>query len=1146
MRRWFFRILIGLAALIVLVVVIVQLVLWSSIPKKLVVKQIEQEMGLRISTESLTTGWLGRSTLTNVSLGLPLSKQSFLNVKTLKVKHTTLFGLLLGRSVSIDYIEIDQPNVLVVQDASGQWNLQEVAELLARAGGGKSAQDSQKQGIPKIPNVRLVDGTVQMIDNHQQTTTISPLNVNGYSQGSLVWNYEVTIADSVSLIGKVAPGGNWKHELALNAHHLDALLKGRNLSTFAADIKGEWTGQVTSDGKITGTLLLDHASAKSVPGAGDVNASGALDVESANGAVTLRPAKMELTTENPTLPDIRLAAGTIISDEQGVRAQSMQVAALGGLAVLDANFDPKTMAGDLQARWSGLGLPNNMSHSGSATASLRMPFEGKPVIKVDVVSQGTTASGSWDAKLNVAGQGQSWKSIDWILTAPALNWNGSRPVQLAQLVGHISQRWPSIELTDLTLPARPHLVSRAAANLANFNWSFWLDAGGAPSANGTVVPINFSINAWGDEKLYTLHDLNLQISDTSLWAGGYYDKSKPNPVNLDVYLTQSPQLAPASPVQGHIGGNWNVSGWLFQTPDKTFHPQMTIKGHLKSNDLVLFDRPVGDIDLQMKGAVDNADINIETTELVMFQGWWSLKAQYPTSKHGLQLKVDVRELPVEEVAKVAKLDGIAGTVSSASWRIEIPASGGLNQVTMDSRYEVRDLSAFGFKVDKVEAVATLENEVFKVIPLIAASGDGRVNTTVMYDLNNPRHIQTEINVDKWPYGTPGGALLTLFANAKLDIDLKEKGVSGPFNASLDMLIHNTPLAHADLASDLRGRILEIHKLQGHVLNGTFNGLATVDIDKPLEAHGQIQWMDVDAAALTPLTPALNGVGGKYSGTITLGPARDPRPLEPVRIDINVDADNGHFKSVRIGGNGLFAVHAVAYANIDRAVLDHSDIHIADGLVHIWARGGRGLISQAAQIDFENLQLDQIAHLDQTRVSTMPGLISGRFALVGSGADPSKLLGQGKIEMAKTDLGNFGPIASLYAIMNPGAGSVPNGTGTITMALEQNQLRITRFSYYNRGIDARGIFTVGPNIWNLPNTPVSGQVVGTAQPLKNTRLPLLADFDQVFGALQGSLTTINVLGPDMSQIRYVPAAVSEMGDSLKSILVGDAKSSTGEQ
>ena len=149
MKRWWLRILVGVAALLVLVVVVVQIVLWSQLPKDIVTRQIETELGLRISCKRLTTSWLGTTTLSDVSLGLPLAEKSFLNVPTLKVKHSSLIGLVLTRALSIKYIEIDQPDVVVLQDASGKWNLAEVAELLGRVGGGGGDGEQRDTEIAK-------------------------------------------------------------------------------------------------------------------------------------------------------------------------------------------------------------------------------------------------------------------------------------------------------------------------------------------------------------------------------------------------------------------------------------------------------------------------------------------------------------------------------------------------------------------------------------------------------------------------------------------------------------------------------------------------------------------------------------------------------------------------------------------------------------------------------------------------------------------------------------------------------------------------------------------------------------------------------------------------------------------------------------
>ena len=82
MRRWFLRISIILAILILAIIVIVQAIMWSPLPKKIVLQQIEKGLGLRISADALHTGWTSKSELTNVSIGLPLSTSDFLKVKS--------------------------------------------------------------------------------------------------------------------------------------------------------------------------------------------------------------------------------------------------------------------------------------------------------------------------------------------------------------------------------------------------------------------------------------------------------------------------------------------------------------------------------------------------------------------------------------------------------------------------------------------------------------------------------------------------------------------------------------------------------------------------------------------------------------------------------------------------------------------------------------------------------------------------------------------------------------------------------------------------------------------------------------------------------------------------------------------------------
>lgn len=1173
MRRWLLRISIGIASLLVLLIAVVQIVLWTPLPRRILLQQIEQGLGLRISAASLSTGWLGKSELQDVSLGLPLSSGDFLKVKTLVIHHNTLIGLTLGRQFTIDSIEIDDPVVEVLQDPTGQWNLQQVAQLLARAGGSNSAQQPQATdtGVPKLPNVRLVNGSVHISDNQKHTLELKPLDVSGRSDGMLVWKYDATIADSVSLHGELAPGGNWRHRVTLAAQHLDPLLKGWGVPTaYSADLKASWIGQF-ADGKLTGTLSLDRATAQDVPTLGDVSAGGSVDVESANGVLTLRPNQVNLTTTNVTLPDLGIQSGSIVTDETGLHAQAVKLSALGGRANVDAALDPRTMAVDLRASWSGLSLAKQTSQSGSLTASLREPFANQPVIRVELDSNGTvgetdnaiTPPNRWNAQLALTGQGSSWAAIDWVLAAPRLTYAaGTQTYDLSRSTAHITQRLPMVALTDLSLPVdntagRPssaNFVSNGNIDFSSTRWKFDATGGYSASYQNAPVPITLALHASGDKYRYELRQLAIGIAGTTVTADGSYDRRIPKPVDLHVQLAQQQRIVPDAPVQGEVSGKFSILGVLLTDQEKHFRPYLSIDGDLTSNDLVLLGRPVGDIDIKLQGTTATPMISrdepgpihtqISTTNCYLFEAPWSFTADYPDHDGALNIVLQTHGLPIEEVGRFAKIKGISGEVSSAKWTAKI-SSPDLAGVELQSEYHLIKPALGAFSADTIDANATLHDSVLQVNPLLARSGAGSLKTTASMDLKRPPELVTETTVDRWPYAISDSVVAQLSAHSALDVDLHSSQIraTGSLNATTDVLLTNAELAHLELDAGIRRRTIEIQQLRGNVLSGTFTGSAAMDLDKPLQATGRFVWQNIDLASCAKMFPAADGAGGIVSGALTLAPARDPRPLEPVRIDINLASFGGHYRSLRIGDGALLAMHAVAYANTDRLVLDHSDLLLGGGVLHFWGRvddrGGRG-ISTLAVVDFQNLQLDELAHINPKISKPMPGVLSGRIGLVRSGPHANQLLGQAHINLTQTDLVNFGPLAKLYDVMNVGGGTSnkPNGSGSVDLAFEQNILRVTDFRFFNRGVDARGLFRVGPlNYDNFAKTPVGGQVVGTARLLKSSRVAVLSDFDTIYSALAGQLTTVNMSG-SIENPKYVQATLADIGTAMKQLLVGD--------
>jgi hypothetical protein len=1201
MKRWSLRILIGIAALIVLVIVIVQLVLWSSLPKNIVMGQIEKELGLRISADSLHTSWFGKTELTNVSLGLPLESSSFLTVKSLRIKHNSLLGLAIGNAISVDSITIDHPNVVVTQDSQGRWNLQQVVNLLGKALGGNTAQQStQSTGIPRLPIIELIDGQITVTNNQKHSVKLEPLSIDGRPSGALVWKYEVKIAEAVAITGVVAPGGNWQHQVTLVAHHLDPLVKNWGIATtYDASARVVWSGQLSEGGKITGNLAMQQVTAKALPTLGDLSIGGSIDLQAAGGVVTLRPNQLQLNTSLAALPDIGVQSGAIVSDAAGIRAQSVKVSMLGGLANLDGQFDNATKDTKLQATWAGLSLAKRTTQSGSLTASLHQPFANQPVIHAELNSNGSVGDAeagppsTWAAKIDLTGQGTSWQSIDWVLTAPQLAFvTPSKAFSLSNLTAQITQRVPTgqtspvIELTELSLPtptsgsSGADLLASAKIDFNTRKWNVNASDRFGTSFQGAPVNVDAELKASGDDRRYNLQKFSLSMADSLITAdgsydgGNSYDKNDPGPLALHVTLSLSSRSVPDSPVQGTLAGEFKVVGDLFKKdpnepttqPDKDpglhLRPYLTTTGELQSNDLVVLGHPIGDIDIKLTGNTvtlesEQPHTELKSTDFFLFNAPWNVSAVYPNKDRELEVDLSVSRLALADLAKAAKMSGITGQVASAKWSL-FAWGKSTDAVDLKSEYHLTDVSAAGATADTVDAIAVLHNGVFQLNPLIARSGKGTVTSTATFDLNTGRHIVTETTVDHWPTKLLTGADAVTSAHANLDIDLKapqndtgaagtQIGASGTLTASTDVLLHTGPkttaLARAEVDGEIRNRAIDLKNLSGNVLDGKFSGAMKIDLNKPLEATGQVRWQSVDAGTLAGVIPGMTGAAGKFSGTITIAPAtHEPRPLLPVRIDLNVATDGGKFRSVQIGGDRPLALHAVGYADVDRAVLDHSDLYIAGGVAHLWGRVSTfGGISAQESIDFENLDLDQLAHIDPTIKDPMPGRLTGHLGLIRSGPGANQLLAMGHVNLTRTDLVNFGPIAVLYAVMNAGGGGTkPTGYGTLDMSFEQSTLRITSFRFYNRGIDAYGVGTVGPlNLDNFHMTPDSGQVTGTARPLKDTRLPLLADFDQVFSAFQGVLTTINV-GGTLGKPTFGQAGLAEVGAAMRQLLVGSAE------
>jgi hypothetical protein len=119
-----------------------------------------------------------------------------------------------------------------------------------------------------------------------------------------------------------------------------------------------------------------------------------------------------------------------------------------------------------------------------------------------------------------------------------------------------------------------------------------------------------------------------------------------------------------------------------------------------------------------------------------------------------------------------------------------------------------------------------------------------------------------------------------------------------------------------------------------------------------------------------------------------------------------------------------------------------------------------------------------------------------------------------------------------------AGSQPIGTADVRARLEGANLSVTSARIFNRGVEIRGQLN-STAIWALPDNPISGTAVGSVRPLRDLKLPFLADVDQVLSVLQSNLTTVRV-GGTLRNPKVDSGAFADIGQELRGILIGDMK------
>ena len=910
-RRWIRRIIYPLFIVIFVALAAIQIVIWSDWPRRVVLSLVQQQLGLRVEATGLTTSWLGTTTLRDVKLSLPLSGESFLDMPTMTVRHTGILRLIITRNFDLHEIELNKPNLVVRRDSAGHWNLQDVAQLIARATAG-TPDPGTKSSPPKLPTFRLNDGSIVVIDEKTgQRIKIAPVTASGDPQGALVWQYSLNVPKKLEITGLVAPGEDFKHEFKFSA------VPGEWLTPWIAQppaplrINGSWTGALVNKKTLVGRLVLDDAQIA------NFGAKGRIGIQANDDDATFTPQNLTVTTSMDTVPQVLIASGTLQLHGETLTAQQLRFGELGKLAQLDGSADLAGKTADFNGVWQEIALPGHVTHSGHLHFSVKNSFPSHPIVTGDIATTGKTEQGTWEGNVHLDGNGRNWQEMDWTASIPHLGWSAKLQFGIDELTAHFTQRGQLITLTDLKWPAADHITGRGDYNLRDQTWALRIRGGGTlqkiASSNGPT-PLDFNLDAlgsFGDVKRVHLNDVFVHTRGIEAHAAGDYVSNVANdPVSLSVYVTHRPSdLANEEdlPIRGKFRSEGHVGGTL-----DPIH--LNIKGVVHSEDLVIRGHPYGDIHGTVTGIVESDHETFVVGDMTMLGGSWKVSTVWPydqkdklTESEALRIQVGVQHLSLPEVGDLLKVTGLQGE-SNGEWTIDITKPK-LNLLEMRGSLDAKDVSFRDVHADTMTAQMKLHNGTLQIDPIELHRAEKGVTIasfeTTLDDLTAPT---LDVKTTAWPIhlSSKSAATTALWLDTKLQLDTKTSSATGPIKARAMFATTQQAIGEATIDGNMNGRLAVLDSIKFTGVDGLAQGRATIDTALPNRSTVVLSWSGLEGQHLADLIPQLQGLEGKFDGALTLDPSDSNRAIEPLRLRLQLNPENAKYKAIAIGPAKLSA------------------------------------------------------------------------------------------------------------------------------------------------------------------------------------------------------------------------------------------------
>ncbi|MCW5754232.1 MAG: hypothetical protein KIT24_05935 [Phycisphaeraceae bacterium] len=1088
---------------ILVLLLVVQIILWSDLPRRIVVAALQRATGLDVRIGTLRVSLLGTTTLRDLSIRLPLDDAPLFSAYDVRIRHAPLPILAVLGQRGIDAIAIDFAELVVSEDDHEIWNIAHAAAVVRAARAHRSPAPP-----PSLPALSLKRSYVTL-SRHGRPPVRLPLELDTHSASRTPSQATYTLtSQGMTAELSLAPVG-LRHKARMQAQlHPELAALWLDPPFPVADIHLDWEGELRGD-ILTARLSLHQLA---VDGA---SVCGTASIAAKADEVQIDTFDLQINAPDALDAPLLLHGKRAVLSPREVRIHLLQGVIPEGDFALTGAWDPASGLGRGRMQWKhadGVSL----DHSGSAAFTIEHDPFGVYRFRASLASDGVLDALSWQVAGQVHVEGDDWRSFAGSVTLDrsAVHETDMGGLELTELHARLAFSWPRLTLETVRHPRAPSLEAEGFYDFAQRDWSIELATGGFEIPGPRRAEIE--LTASGHAKDAELALFRFRTEGSIIQARGAYRAGESEPLRADAEFRLSvPHFVDqprATGSNGSLSGVLDVRGHLLPI-------RLQAEGYARAADFIIGDRMLETIDLDAEVEFDHLGLRTRFEPIQVLGGEVRLFADHALKTANTMLTIVASSIDVDRVALLLP------DMPPLSGEAEATISGVMRGLDLDT-FEV----AGNFSIDRLGSALladwqgpvtlsgdlryrggrlTLETDAY-------ADDEGSFGADITFRPFEADDIRITGEIRRWPLRAPDRPIAGRI-DAQADLILTRPGLAlrGPFSAAATLDHDGQPFAEVALDASISDTRLDLSEIEISAFGGQVHSRLRIPLGDWTAAEGELAFEAVDLARLGEIDPRLAELAGAIDGRITIHPDTRPSAIAPLLVRGELTLHDG-----QIRGAELHSIELEASLGRETSTLSRFRASFAGGVVDLWSRlsfhDGEPFVY--THLEASDLALGQLVTASRVDFPGASGLINARASLGGYLVEPHRTFGDAEVSLRNADLGTVPLISQLYSLLNLGssAASPGQGRGVARLRLEDDALQLARVQYFNRGAD---IIASGEieNIFIGTASPISGVAAAAVRPLRDNALPFADQFDRAVTAATGRAVSVRFSGT-LAEIR----------------------------